>query len=161
MANKEWTAKDDLMRVVKIFEEAGIPYWLDGGWGVDVLAGRQTRSHRDIDIDYDARHTQRLLKILADSGYQTDTDQMPVRMELYSSQLGYLDIHPFVCAEDGTSKQAAPGGGWFEFEADYFTSAVFEGKRIPCISVKGQLVFHSGYEPREQDRHDLAILENL
>ena len=63
--------------------------------------------------------------------------------------------------EDGTSKQADLEGGWYEFEKDYFGSAFFEGKTIPCISLKGQRVFHSGYELRDKDKHDISILESL
>lgn len=70
-------------------------------------------------------------------------------------------IHPFVLNEDGTSKQADLEGGWYEFEKDYFGSVFFEGKTIPCISLKGQKVFHSGYELRDKDKHDISILESL
>lgn len=159
MPKKETTTKEDVMTVIKILEDAGITYWLDGGWGIDALVGRQTRAHRDIDIDFDARHTEELLKILADYGYEVDTDWTPVRIELYSKEFGYLDIHPFVLNDDGTSKQANPEGGWYEFEADYFGNAVFEGKTIPCISVKGQKVFHTGYKLRDIDKHDMEMLE--
>ena len=44
---------------------------------------------------------------------------------------------------------------------DYFSSAFFEGKIIPCISLKGQKAFHSGYELRDKDVHDISILEGL
>ena len=44
---------------------------------------------------------------------------------------------------------------------DYFGSVFFEGKTIPCISLKGQKVFHSGYELRDKDKHDISILESL
>ncbi len=43
----------------------------------------------------------------------------------------------------------------------YFGSVFFEGKTIPCISLKGQKVFHSGYELRDKDKHDISILESL
>ena len=60
-----------------------------------------------------------------------------------------------------TLKQADLEGGWYEFEKDYFGSVFFEGKTIPCISLKGQKVFHSGYELRDKDKHDISILESL
>ena len=157
MNRKEITTKEDLMKVIELFENTGITYWLDGGWGVDILAGKQTRIHRDIDINFDAQHTEKLLNVLLNLGYKIDTDWKPVRIELYSDELGYLDIHPFVLNEDGTSKQADLEGGWYEFEKDYFGSAFFEGKTIPCISLKGQRVFHSGYELRDKDKHDISI----
>lgn len=161
MAKKETVTREDLLTVIKILEDSGITYWIDGGWGIDVLAGRQTRNHRDIDIDFDAQYTEKLLKILADSGYEVDTDWAPVRIELYHDELGYLDIHPFVLNEDGTSKQADLEGGWYEFEADFFGNAIFEGKTVPCISAKGQKVFHTGYELRDVDIHDIEIIEGL
>lgn len=161
MAKKQTTSPADLMTVVKILEESDITYWIDGGWGVDILVGKQTRPHRDIDIDFDARHTEKLLAILAGYGYVVDTDWAPVRMELYSEKFGYLDIHPFILNDDGTSKQADLTGGYYEFDADYFGTGTFEGKTIPCISAKGQKVFHSGYELRETDKHDLEIIEKL
>lgn len=52
-------------------------------------------------------------------------------------------------------------GGWYKFEKDSFGNAVFEGKTIPCISVKGQKIFHSGYDLRDKDKHDILILENV
>lgn len=161
MNKKETTSVEDLMTVIKIMEEANITYWVDGGWGVDILAGKQTRPHRDIDIDYDAQCTDQLLEILSGYGYQIDTDWAPVRVELYSDTYGYLDIHPFVLNEDGTSKQADLEGGWYEFQADYFGSGSFEGRKIPCISARGQKVFHTGYELREVDKQDLEIIERL
>ena len=105
MKRKETTTKEDLLTVINILENAGIIYWIDGGWGVDILAGKQTRLHRDIDVNFDAKHTEKLLKILLEYGYEVDTDWTPVRIELYSDKNGYLDIHPFVLNEDGTSKQ--------------------------------------------------------
>ena len=115
MTRKEITTKEDLMKIIELFESIGITYWLDGGWGVDILAGRQTRPHRDIDIDFDEKYTEKLLEILLKIGYKIDTDWSPVRIELYSDELGYLDIHPFILAADGTSKQANLEGGWYEF----------------------------------------------
>lgn len=161
MIRKETTSIEDLMTIIKLLEEANITYWIDGGWGVDILAGKQSRPHRDIDIDFDAQCTEKLLAILAEHGYQVDTNWAPVRIELYSEKFGYLDIHPFILNENGTAKQADLEGGWYEFEAGYFGSAIFEGKTISCISAKGQKVFHTGYELREVDKHDIEIIDQL
>ena len=161
MNRKEITTKEDLMTIVSLLENANIKYWIDGGWGVDILAGKQTRNHRDIDVNFDAQHTEKLLNLLFEYGYKIDTDWKPVRIELYSEKYGYLDIHPFILNEDGTSKQADLEGGFYEFEKDFFCNAIFEGKTIPCISLKGQKIFHSGYELRDKDKQDIAILESL
>ena len=39
-----------LSRVTELLDEAGIDYWLFGGWAVDFYAGSVTRAHDDIDI---------------------------------------------------------------------------------------------------------------
>lgn len=161
MQRKETTSSEDLLTVIRILEDANITYWIDGGWGVDILAGKQTRPHRDIDIDYDSRCTEKLLAILVNYGYEIDTDWSPVRIELYSEKLGYLDIHPFILNDDGTSKQADLEGGYYEFKAEYFGEGTFEGEIIPCISAIGQKIFHTGYELREVDKLDIAIINRL
>lgn len=154
-------AKETLFKILDIFDQFHITYWLDGGWGVDVLYGQQTREHRDIDIDFDAKYTEQVLEMLQSMGYVLETDWLPVRAELNHPEYGYLDIHPFDISDWKHIRQANPTGGYFEFEADYFGEAVFEGKRIPCISLKGQRVFHTGYTPREEDIHDLEIIDRL
>ncbi len=161
MDKKSVTTQEDLMAVINLLEDGGITYWIDGGWGVDLLAGRQTRIHRDIDIDFDATQTEKLLDMLLEYGYKVDTDWKPVRIELYSEQYGYLDIHPFVLNEDGSAKQADLEGGWYEFDKEIFGTALFLEKTIPCISLEGQKLFHSDYELRDKDKHDLSVLENI
>lgn len=161
MSKKEITTKKDLLKILQILKNSNIKFWLDGGWGVDVLAGKQSRSHRDIDIDFDAQHTEELLSILKEHGYVIETDWAPVRIELYSETYGYIDIHPFILQEDGSAKQADLEGGWYEFSADFFGTAVFEERKIPCISAKGQKVFHTGYPLRDTDKHDVKIIDSL
>ncbi|HEY7989282.1 MAG TPA: hypothetical protein VIE19_08690, partial [Lapillicoccus sp.] len=54
--------------------DAGVRFWLAGGWGVDALAGRQTRSHRDLDLLVDAADEAVTLEVLGDLGYVVETD---------------------------------------------------------------------------------------
>ena len=75
--------------------------------------------------------------------------------------LNELKIHPFLLSDNGTAKQADPEGGWYEFEPEYFGSAELEGRTVPCISAIGQKIFHTGYELREIDRHDIRNIGNL
>lgn len=158
---RESTTTADLLEVIGLFDSIGCRYWLDGGWGVDALFGRQTREHRDVDIDFDATCLEAVLRTLTERGYAMDTDELPVRAELYSDELGYLDAHPFELLGDGTSRQADPEGGWYEFVPDYFGFTEFLGRRVPCISLLGQEAFHSGYELRDKDRHDIELLRAL
>ena len=101
MKNNNVTEKD-LFYILDLFEHMKVTYWLDGGWGVDVLTGKQQREHRDIDIDFDAQHTQKVIQKLEDIGYKIEVDWMPSRMELKHKEYGYLDIHPINLNDDGS-----------------------------------------------------------
>jgi len=61
MNNKEITSKESLIAVLNLLEDLNIKYWVDGGWGVDILTGKQNREHRDIDIDFDSESEKVLL----------------------------------------------------------------------------------------------------
>lgn len=74
MTQKEIATKSDLLKVLDLVEAVGMRYWLDGGWGVDVLVGKQTREHRDVDINFDARYTDALIEALLSHGYEITTD---------------------------------------------------------------------------------------
>lgn len=41
---------DDSRSWIDTLDTHGVPFWVDGGWGVDALLGEQTRSHRDLDL---------------------------------------------------------------------------------------------------------------
>lgn len=158
---KESTSKENLFEMIDLLDCLSMQYWIDGGWGIDLLLGKQSREHRDIDVDYDGRHTERLLHALKEKGYTVTTDWSPTRVELHHPELGYIDLHPLVIHADGSAKQAGLHGDWYEFQSEWFTSTVFEGRVVPCLSAQAQKLFHSGYELREVDRMDLKNLETL
>lgn len=161
MDKKEITTKEDLFEVLNLLDNLKMKYWIEGGWGVDILIGRENRIHRDIDVDFDAEVTEVLLGALKRKGFLITTDWRPSRIELHHPKLGYLDIHPLIINEDGSARQADLQGGWYQLEAQWFSTAVFEGRVIPCISAEAQKLFHSGYEFREVDRIDMKNLEQI
>ena len=161
MNKKEIVTKENLIEVLDLLDSMEMKYWIDGGWGVDILLGKQNREHRDIDVDFDGEFTKALLYKLKEIGYEIVVDWSPSRIELYHPELGYIDIHPLIINKDGSARQADPQGGWYEFEAKWFSTAVFEGRVIPCISAEAQKLFHSGYELREVDKMDMKNLDSL
>jgi lincosamide nucleotidyltransferase A/C/D/E len=50
----------DVVDLYRYLEQSGIRVWLEGGWGVDALLGRQLRSHNDLDIAIDWNDVPRL-----------------------------------------------------------------------------------------------------
>lgn len=156
---QEVVSKEVLLSILDLLESLNMSYWVDGGWGIDVLLGKQHREHRDIDIDFDGEFTEVLVRTLEEKGYVITTDWGTCRIELHHPKMGYIDIHPLVIAADGSAKQADPYGGWYEFKREWFTSASFENRMVPCISAEAQKLFHTGYELREVDKIDMQNLD--
>jgi lincosamide nucleotidyltransferase A/C/D/E len=147
----------DVVAVLDALSRAGCRAWVGGGWGVDALAGRQTRPHRDLDLAIDADHEAAAITALGSLGFVIETDWRPVRVELAAEDGRRVDLHPVVFGADGTGRQADLDGGHFEYPRDGFTTGSIEDVPVPCLTVDQQLRFHSGYEPRDHDRHDLAL----
>lgn len=75
--------KDDMLTVLDLLDSLHMEYWVEGGWGADIVIGRQTREHRDLGIDFDAQFTDALLTLRNKQGYTVTTDLRPCRLELY------------------------------------------------------------------------------
>ena len=140
---------------------AGVRFWVGGGWGVDALVGRQTRAHHDLDVVVDAERFDELVDGLLATGFEARTDWRPVRLEVAHPDGRRLDVHPVRLAADGTGVQPGPDGTTFDYPEDAFAVGVVDGRPVPCLSVAQQLRFHSGYDPRPEDVHDLALLRGL
>jgi hypothetical protein len=70
-------------------------------------------------------------------------------------------LHPLLVEEDGSARQEALGGGVHVFPQSFFLTGSLAGLPVPCVSVSAQRLFHTGYESRGIDRHDLAVLDEL
>jgi lincosamide nucleotidyltransferase A/C/D/E len=150
-----------LLRVLDVIESTECPYWLGGGWGIDALAGRQTRDHRDVDIDFDAIREDEVIAALETLGYHEWLDERPTRFELQAPDGSFVDLHPLQFDPSGDARQQAPDGSWWHYRREWFTTGSLEGRMVPCYTAEGQRYFHSGYELREVDVRDLATLEEL
>jgi lincosamide nucleotidyltransferase A/C/D/E len=150
---------DDVAAVLDALDDAGIRYWVGGGWGVDILVGRQTREHRDLDLGVDDAEFDACLRALADLGYIRETDWLPVRVELKADGERWADVHPIQFDGAGHGRQAGLGGAHFDYPPEAFTTGTLRGRAINCLSVEQQRKFHAGYEHQDKDRHDLLQLD--
>jgi lincosamide nucleotidyltransferase A/C/D/E len=151
----------EVLEILADLAEACCSVWIAGGWGVDALVGRQTRSHRDLDLALDAGNEAAALRALQRRGYRVETDWRPVRIELVAEGRGWVDVHPVVFDATGHGRQADIGGGHFDYPPEAFDQGSLGGVFVPCLSRDQQLLFHTGYKPRGIDLLDLALLERL
>jgi lincosamide nucleotidyltransferase A/C/D/E len=151
----------EVFRVLDALAEAGVAAWLEGGWGVDALVGLQTRAHRDVDVDIDVVQEAVALAALRELGYQVETDWRPNRVELAAAGRGWVDLHPLLFDSDGNARQPGLNGEFHDFPKSYFVTGQLVGRAVPCFSREAQRYFHTGYDLRSIDTHDLAQLDLL
>jgi len=152
---------DQVVRFLETLDQRVVRGWIGGGWGVDALVGRQTRQHRDLDVVVDVERCDEVVRSLLKEGFVVETDWLPVRVEVAHPDGRRIDIHPLALAGDGSGVQQGLDGASFVYPAGCFTTGTVAGSAVPCLTAAQQVVFHSGYEPREQDLHDLALLASL
>lgn len=151
----------EVLAVLAALRHSGCRVWVAGGWGVDALVGRQTRPHRDLDLALAAENEVVALEVLEGRGYAVETDWRPVRVELAAPGRGWVDVHPVVFDVTGCGRQSDLDGGHFDYPPDAFVIGALAGHLVPCLSREQQIRFHTGYEPRAVDLHDLALLQGL
>ena len=151
----------EVFRALDALDDAGVAAWLEGGWGVDALVGHQTRPHRDVDVDIDVTQESIALAVLDQLGYEIESDWRPNRVELVAPGRGWVDVHPLLFDGEGNARQTGLDGECYDFPASYFTHGQLAGRDVRCFSLEAQRRFHTGYDLRAVDHHDLALLEML
>ena len=149
-------------RVLDVLERADVRAWVEGGWGVDALAGRETRAHDDLDLAVDtaADGFERAVAALIAQGYARGVDDLPIRLVLDAPDGRTVDLHPIRFEADGAAYQWGHDRE-YEYPADCFTVGRIDGREVACLGAAIQRDFHSGYEPRPVDHHDFAILAEV
>jgi lincosamide nucleotidyltransferase A/C/D/E len=151
---------DDAAELLVLFEEEGIPVWLDGGWAVDAVLGEQTREHDDLDLVVAREDVPRLITVLDRTGYQVAKGELPTCIVLLDAAGRQVDVHPVEFdAAAGDGIYAMEEGGTWPYPACGFagTGHVL-GISVRCLTPEVQVLCHAGYEFAETDLHDLALL---
>mgnify|MGYP000983253583 CR=1 FL=1 len=140
----------------------GVNIWIDGGWAVDAVVGRQTRPHNDLDIAVEAKASDALRHFLAERGYR----QTPLKeasnwnFVLEDEDGRKIDVHVVVLDEQGGVWSDAIDG--IAYPAGSLTGeGIIAGTTVRCISAEVQLRFKTSYPPRTIDLQDVAILCGL
>jgi lincosamide nucleotidyltransferase A/C/D/E len=152
---------DQLVDLLNRIEPLAPRVWLGGGWGVDALAGRETRPHGDLDLCLDAPSLPAVLEMLAGIGFLTREDWLPVRIEVEHPDGRRVDLHPVTFAADGSGTQPGLDGAVFVYPAGCTSTGHVNSRPVTCISAAQQLVFRTGFTWRDVDHHDVAVLREL
>lgn len=172
----------DVVAVVAAIEAAGSGCVVAGGWGVDALAGRQRRRHRDLDLvvdDGSPEPATTAARVLDDLGFglvrteRVETAYFADR-RLYEDRRGTLvDVHPAYLGapgaggahgdEGGTgaSHGRSPRPGVPQLSDDDVTIGTIGGRKLACLSLRRQLALYGAHPHRSTDRADLQVLAAL
>jgi lincosamide nucleotidyltransferase A/C/D/E len=143
------------MKILDWLSVNEIAVWIDGGWGVDALLGKQTREHNDIDILMECANAARFTAELERSGYmekQMDYTTPFHRVWIYGDAI--VDLHLFEFDTEGNAL----------YEGESYPSWMLGGHGtiggidVLCLTPEAQLLFHQGYEHDEHDEHDVRLL---
>ncbi len=141
-------------------EDAGIDVWLDGGWGVDALVGKQSRSHKDVDIIVRVVDVPRLEATLAPRGFARQRGSPPHSFVLGDGHGLEVDIHAVVFDSNGNGLYRMENGEIWIYPAEGFGGrGVVAGESVRCLSPDVQVLCHAtGYVPTEKDVRDMGLL---
>lgn len=149
-----------VLDVLGLLEGTGSGPIVAGGWGVDALIGRQTRPHQDLDVAIDGRRLDQAVAVLNEAGFSTAEDWLPIRLALRHDDGREVDLHPLAISEDGTGILPGFDGVTYRYPPEEITTGKIAGRPVRCISAALQVRFHDGYEPRDVDRADMALLHD-
>jgi lincosamide nucleotidyltransferase A/C/D/E len=154
MDNGEITAQD-AVELIDLIESVGIEVYVDGGWGVDALLGRQTRTHLDLDIALPARDHDLLRRLLIVTGFvQIPTDDTwEHNFVVQDERMRRIDVHTYIFDDMGEN---IGGSAYVGRHLTGFGSIA--GRAVRCIPVDAMIEFHLGYKPDADDFADVLAL---
>ena len=152
----------DVLAVLEALDAADVRAWVEGGWGIDALVGRRTREHDDLDLAVDSARDgfARALQSLLAIEFAVTLDDLPVRLVVETADGRSVDLHPLRFATDGSAVQSGHARE-YPYPADGFTIGRIGDRDVPCLTAALQIDFHSHYDPRPVDHHDLTQLAAL
>jgi lincosamide nucleotidyltransferase A/C/D/E len=150
---------ESVVDLYKLAEANEIQVWIDGGWGVDALLRMQTRDHQDLDLAVDQSGVEKLIGLLKAKRYTVYQDELPTRIELRDDDEHRVDLHPLKFDAEGNGLQELQDGTFGTYTSQGLSgTGVIGGEKMRCLSPEIQMLFHSGYTPREHDHHDVLEL---
>lgn len=139
----------------------GVEVCIGGGWAVDALVGRQTREHLDLDVWVDAEDFEGLVAAFADQGvdriYPWPGDR-PWNFVLHDARSRRVDLHVYETLRDGRLQYGSVTSPYFFSRDNLSGQGEIDGTAVRCERAEFALQNHAGYELRDVDRHDVALL---
>ncbi|HKH12936.1 MAG TPA: hypothetical protein VKA73_17475 [Rubrobacter sp.] len=149
----------DALEIVDRLSAAGVQAWLDGGWGVDALIGRQTRDHDDLDVVIPLDESDGVRRTLTSLGFELAEDDPTLCFVARDAGDRRVDVHTAAFDDGGGALQRQEDGTFWRYPAESFSGiGRVGGREVACLSAEAQVLCHCNYEPDETDRRDMKLL---
>jgi lincosamide nucleotidyltransferase A/C/D/E len=132
-----------------------------GGWSVDALLGEQTRPHSDLDLWIRASDTEALFITFAQQGIDRICPwpgDRPWNFVLHDAHARRVDLHFYERLDAERLHYGSAAAPFIFTEPDLSGQGSIAGVAVRCESPQFALQCHTGYQPREIDRRDVAAL---
>ena len=164
-----------------LLAERDVRVWVDGGWGVDALLGKQTRPHKDFDALAPLEDLGALAAVLDERGFtlkelwgENRWVAHPARLPLIGGEEGggsavatafvvrddagrELDLHALTLDGRGAGIPAWRSQMVYP-PAAFAGRGVIAGTPVRCLSARMQMATHTGYPLQAKDLQDLRLL---
>ena len=173
---------EDVIEFYSGLRTEGVRVWVDGGWGIDALLGRQTRPHKDFDAIAAFEDLPALTRLLDSRGFALkliweENRWVPSSelLALIGRERPAVEVASAFVLEDGSGRELDfhivrfdEHGRWV---AAWDSDLVFPpgaldgmgtigGTKVRCLSAEMQMRTHTGYALKESDVHDLRLLHD-
>jgi lincosamide nucleotidyltransferase A/C/D/E len=150
----EMTAHN-VIEIVQLLDRYCIGVYVDGGWGVDALLGKQTRTHADLDLAIEHKDSPQIRALLEARGYSNvyRDNSSDFNFVLGDDRGHQIDLHTYTFDAAGNHIYGIP----YPLESLTGTGSV-NGYIVKCISPEWVVKFHTGYQFDEDDYHDVKAI---
>jgi lincosamide nucleotidyltransferase A/C/D/E len=145
------TSKDVISLYTQL-ENQRIKIWIDGGWAVDALLGKQTRTHKDLDIAIQWKDIPTLRKFLEPQGYKQIKEDNKWNFVLADDQGHEVDVHAFIFDDQGNVVDG------IEYPTASLTgTGIIDGQEVRCISPEYMVQFLAPWIHKWPEKYVSAV----
>ncbi len=119
--------------VMTTLEAGGVEVALMGGWGADALAGKQLRSHHDLDLIVNRDHLDKALVALYTIGF------VEWFRERSPGSFGDLELESGVVVRDPAMRVVDLHAMRFDRQGPALTEGMIGGRPVTCMSAELQI----------------------
>ncbi len=148
---QEITSKEVLDFYTKL-KNLGIDIWIDGGWSVDALLGKQLRPHKDLDIAIQWKDVPKLRDFLNEREYKQVREDSQWNFVSADDKGHEIDVHAFIYDENGKIVDG------IMYPTESLTgNGTIDGQSVKCISPKYMVEFLAPYISKWPEKYVPAI----